>query len=176
MNNAESPKISTKDRLSALASMLWLFGLLTFLMGCSCYWIDEGPLPKASELKAYTGEMQRMVYFSPNKGPSLIDIVIYNEKDHLKRGKIPHALRSWEDRLTPYFKHQVTISIDDDKRAWRVEADNLVIISEDEVAQRLSNVATYQKSLGNKLIGAGMLMCLIWLLFLRKCFPISELS
>jgi len=177
MNDEPESAITTKDRFAALASLFWAFGLLVFSMGGVSYWSagDNAETPNFHELQVYTGELQRLSYRGQSaKAPSLIDIVIYNEQDHLKRGFIRHAKRAWEERIRPFNKQQLTIYIDGNKHAWRVEAGDKVLISESEIARNFSHVSKHEISLGKAMMFIGAIMILVWLFALRKRFPMSE--
>ena len=165
-NHIESPNIPS---LGQRIAWIWLIcGLGLLLMGATTSWQDSAfHKPDDTHLSSVTGILQKVSYSAPAKSPTLVELVIYQPKVGMQRGYFRYGFHAWEERLKPYLNQPVTMVVSKDNQVWQVLVKDEVIISEQEIGQRLLTMKQGQQAMADKFILVGFGMILIWLIFLR---------
>jgi len=165
-NHEQAPIPSLGQRLS----WIWLVcGLGLLLMGLSSQWNESAfQKPEDKFLFSHTGLLQQVTFRAPAKSPTVVEMIIFNKKSGLKHGYLRYGYHAWEEQLKPYVHQDITVWIDKHHQVWQVQQGAQILLSTQEIEQRLQSMKQAQQDMAEKIVYAGVLMVMVWLLFMRK--------
>ena len=153
-------------------SWIWLFcGLGLLLMGLSSQWNDSAfQKPEDKRLFSHTGLLQQVIFSAPAKSPTMVEMIVYNNKNGLKHGYLRYGYHVWEEQLKPYVHQTITVWIDKHQQVWQVQQGSKTLLSSQTIEQRLQSMKQAQQTMAEKIVYAGLLMIVVWLFFFRHSY------